>query len=191
MSRLLAWLLTAPILICGLVAGHELGYRLTVADPDARAHQLAETGHGYSRHAPYLAALVIALVMVALGLRMREAILGRRCASTRSFAFALLPPFGFVLLEAFERLSADELTLSSMTAPGVVTGLVLQLPFALAALLVVRLLGSFADAMGIVLRSVVPRLSYPSASGLLPSATDLPRTRVAALAYGERGPPFS
>lgn len=56
--------------------------------------------------------------------------------------------------------------------------------------LFVRLLGSFADATGIALRSVAPRLSYNSASGLSPSATDLPRMHVAALAYGERGPPY-
>ncbi|MDQ4143250.1 MAG: hypothetical protein M3198_05785 [Actinomycetota bacterium] len=42
--RALAWVGAS---VCALVGGHLLQYRLLIPDPVARAHLLAETGHGY------------------------------------------------------------------------------------------------------------------------------------------------
>jgi len=179
-----------PILVVGLFAGHELGYRLALPNPEERAHMLGQSGHGYFLYAPYAVATLVAIAVVGLSLRVRAAI-SSRPRPTRSWAFALLPPLGFVLLEAGERLRHGELALATITAPEVLAGLAFQLPFALAALLVARLLARLADAVGVALRPLPPPSLRSRFVALVPAGADLPRVRVVALPYGERGPPFS
>lgn len=190
MGRLLTWLLTAPILVVGLFAGHELGYRLAVPEPHAGGHALDEVGHGYFAYAPYAAAVLLSVAVVALGLRVRGALFGGR-GEAPFFAFALLPPIGFALLEAVERLRGGELALSTMAAPEVIAGLTVQLPFALAALVVARLLCSLAHVVGVALRPFARPLLRPRVLGAAPIEADPAPLRVVALAYGERGPPFA
>jgi hypothetical protein len=188
-SRLAMWLLTAPILVVGLFAGHELGYRITLPNAEARAEVLEASGHSYFAYAPALLAALAALVALALGVRVRAALTGRTHAP-RSWTFALLSPLSFVLLEVSERLRSGELALDSLLTPEVLVGLALQLPFAIAALLVARALLRVADAVGIALRRCAEPRPLVSVPVLVPTGVVLPRLRVVALAYGERGPPF-
>jgi hypothetical protein len=189
-NRLLAWFLTTPILVVGLFAGHELGYRLAHSGAGERARTLDETGHSYFTYAPYLGAALAAVAVLALGLRVRGVLTGRR-GSIPSWGFALLPPLGFVLLEAAERLSHGGLKLDTLAAPELLLGLALQLPFAIAALLVARAVLRLADAVGVALRRSPARWPRSSLLTCRPAGAVLPRARVASLAYGERGPPCS
>jgi hypothetical protein len=188
-SRITTWLLTAPILVVGLFAGHELGYRLALTNPEARGEALEETGHSYFAYVPYLAASLAAVAILALGLRVRAA-LGGRDRATHSWSFAVLPPLSFVLLEASERVRQGDLALETLLAPEVLFGLALQLPFAVAALLVARALLKLADAVGAALRRPSEWRPRPSLLTRVPTGAVLPRLRVSALAYGARGPPL-
>lgn len=188
MGRLLTWLLTTPILVVSLFAGHELGYRIAHSHADERARALEESGHDYFSYAPFVVAALVAIAVVGLGLRVRAAISGRSRAH-QSWAAALLAPLAFVMLEVGERLYQGESALAALTAPEVIAGLVLQLPFALAALFVARLLTRFADAVGVALRSPARPSPRRQLLALFPVPADLPRIRVVALPYGERGPP--
>jgi hypothetical protein len=183
------WLLTAPILVVGLFAGHELGYRLALPHAEARGEVLEETGHSYFAYVPYLAAALAAVAVLALGLRVRTA-LGGRDRAAQSWNFAVLPPLSFVLLEVSERVRHGDLAFATLLAPEVLFGLALQLPFAVAALLVARALLKLADAVGVALRRPPERRPRPSVPTRVPTGAVLPRLRVAALAYGERGPPI-
>ena len=191
MGRRRIWLLTAPILVAGLFVGHQVGYRLAITDPHQRREAMESAGHGYFDYAPYLVALFLACAMVAIGLRIRAAYSGR-AGRLPSWPFALLPPLGFVLLETLERLGSHHgVGLATLVAPEFVFGLALQLPFALAALLVARLLARLADAVGVALRPLPPPSLRSRFVALVPAGADLPRVRVVALPYGERGPPVS
>src|SRR5688572_16010401 len=152
MARVRTWFLVAPILVAGLFVGHELGYRLAIVDPHEREEALAGAGHGYFAYAPYLGALLAACAIVAVMSRIRGAYSGRS-GGVPSWAFALLPPLCFVLLELVERMGGHHgLEPAMIAAPEFLLGLALQLPFALAALVVARLLASAAEAIGRALR---------------------------------------
>jgi hypothetical protein len=189
-SRILAWLLTAPILVVGVFAGHEAGFRVAVPHAIERAHELEETGHSYFEYAPFFAASLAAIVALALALRVRAALTARP-TQVNFWAFAALPPLAFVLLETFERLSHGGLTLEMLTTPQFVLGLASQLPFALAAVLVAKALLRFADAVAMALRQSPPVPRRRFSRVLEPSGALVPRLRFASLAWGERGPPFS
>ena len=135
-----------PVLVVGLFAGHELGHRFAHPDPAERARELGQTGHGYFSLAPYGMAVLLAVGCIALALRVRGTLSGRPAMSP-SWTLVVAPVLVFTLLETTERLRAGELALSSLASRQVVIGLLLQLPFALAALLVARLLVSLADAL--------------------------------------------
>lgn len=189
-GRPLTWLLTAPLLLAGLVGGHSLGYRLAVADPHERARALQESGHGYWAYVPPALALCLTLVLAALALRSYAAFRGRSRGPAPPWAFALLPPLAFVLQEHLERLLVGGEVWAVAAEPCFLLGLAVQLPLALAALLLARLLESAAEAAGRALagRPAGPR-ARPPVRAPLPPAPSVARIRVAALAYGVRGPP--
>lgn len=190
MVRLSTWLLTTPILVVGLFVGHEAGYRIAIPDSNTRAYALDLTHHGYFGLAPVVVIPLVVIALFALGLRVRAARAGGLRAVPSS-AFAALPPIAFVLLEASERLRGSEHSLGTMASPEVVIGLALQLPFAVLALVVARLLGSLADIVGVALRPALPPVARTLLALIAPVTVDLPGVRVAALPYGTRGPPVS
>jgi hypothetical protein len=187
----LLWLLAAPLVAAGTLGGHVLGYRVALTDSAEHAEVLAETGHGYLDHAPLAVGLCLALAAVALVLRGIAAARGASAATTPPWVFAMLPPAVYAVQEHLERLlHSGHAEWTHALEPPFLVGLVFQLPFAVAALLLARALATMADAIGraFVGGSRRPRLSSVAVLAR-PAVAALPRVRASALAYGERGPP--
>ena len=191
MQGRLPWLLAAPLVAVGTLGGHVIGYRVALADSAQHAEVLEATGHGYLDHAPLTVGLCLALVVVALVHRGIAAARGTSAATTPAWVFALLPPAVYAVQEHLERLlHGGHSELTTAFEPPFLVGLVFQLPFAVAVLLLARALAAMADAVGRAFAggSRRPRLSSIAVLAR-PVLAALPRVRASALAYGERGPP--
>lgn len=191
MNGRLSWVLTAPLLVLSLLAGHSLGYRWAVADPHSRAHLLQDSGHGYFAYAPLLIAVGLTLIAAALAARIRAAARGDRMGGSPPWLFALLPPIAFVVQELVERLlHSGQVHVGTLTEPAVLIGLVLQLPLAVIALGLAWLLAQAADQLGYTLaerprnRLAGMALSRPADDPLLPAFA------VSTQGWSQRGPPF-
>jgi hypothetical protein len=192
MSRRLTWLLTLPLMIGGLLAGHWLAYRAAIEDAHARAHALDVTGHAYLAYGTAIVAVCLALALTALVLRVSASFRGARRSSPPA-AFAALPLLAFALQEHLERyVHSGELPWTAVLEPTFAIGIAVQLPFAFAALLVAEVLDSLAHAVGAALAAAAsPRLSFqlPPAAPVAP--IPVPRLPVLARGYSGRAPPFA
>ena len=190
MSRRLTWLLTVPLMIGGLLAGHWLAYRATIGDAHARAHALDITGHSYLAFAPMIVAVCLALVLTALVLRVSVSFKGAGRTPPPA-AFAALPLLAFALQEHLERyVHSGHLPWTAAFEPTFAIGIAVQLPFAFAALLVAEVLDSLAHAVGAALAATPPpRLARQLAPAAPIAAVPLPRRAVLARGYSGRAPP--
>ncbi|HEY7148392.1 MAG TPA: hypothetical protein VH420_03005 [Gaiellaceae bacterium] len=190
MRQRLTWLSTAPLMVGGLLAGHLLGYRLAISDPHARADALAQSGHSYFRFVPL--ALVVSLTVLLIGLAL-QALAGFRGHPRRAATsplIVLLPPIAYVTQEIVERFAHNgHVPWTLPVQPAFLVGLALQLPFALAALLLAWLLDSAARAVGRAL-SGAPRLEFPILVPQPVRVAAVPRPAGLARGYGERAPPL-
>jgi hypothetical protein len=135
--------LSLPLAAAGCFAGHAAGYAVAGMSPrDALAH-------GYLGYAPQFLAACVALVALALALRVSGRLRGRPAA----WPFALLPPLAFCAQELIERLVAG-LPAHAVLEPAVYIGLSAQLPIALAAYVAARALLRVADD---AVRALAPR----------------------------------
>jgi hypothetical protein len=188
----MAWLLTAPLLVIGLVAGHAAGYRWALPDPHQRGHALEESGHAYSAYLPIVVAVALTLVAAALIARVCAVVRGeRRGLAPPPWLLALLPPAAFLLQEFVERwLSAGHVHLATLWEPAVLVGLQLQIPFALVALALARALSRAADAIGQAI-AAGPEPIRLGLSLLVPTGGEaLSTARTASRGWSERGPPL-
>jgi hypothetical protein len=179
-------------MVAGSYSAHALSYRLVVSDPDSRAHVLEASGHGYLAETPLVFGVLGALMLAALLGRVSSSLHGARLGAMPSWPFFLLPLAGFALQEHLERLvHTGDLSASVALEPTFLLGLALQLPFALAAFAVARLLLRAADLVGRALATKPPR---PGARNVhdarTPACAVIPRQRLTALGYTERGPPI-
>jgi hypothetical protein len=158
------WLVSLPFMAAGCLAAHSLAYHL-VPMPAER--------HGYLAFAPLILGVLGAVAVVGVC---------RRGRSPSPFAFAALPPLAFVVQEHAERL---ELV---VTEPAFLVGLLLQLPFALAALVAARAFLGLAD---LVCEALACRPTALRAPVLLAPAelVDGPRLSPLAFACSSRAPP--
>jgi hypothetical protein len=191
-NRWISWLLTAPLLVIGLLAGHAIGYRWALPDPHQRAHVLEESGHAYSRYLPVVVAVALTLIAAALASRVLAVIRGgRHAVAPAPFLVALMPPVAFLLQEFVERwLSAGHLHLSTLWEPAVLIGLQLQIPSALLALALAHCLARAADALGRALAPEPEALRVQLAVAWTLSLESFAPGRVTARGWTERGPPL-
>lgn len=189
--RPLPWLVAITLMVAGSLSAHELAYWLVTPDAEARARVLADTGHGYFEHLPLLLGMLAALGLAALALRAARAI---RPSATGppAWLFFLLPPLGFALQEHLERiLHSGGLPLAAAIEPTFLIGLVLQLPFALAALALARALVAGAERLAVRLAHRIRTVSSRLAPVPVPTVESTrPRIGSLALGYAERGPPL-
>jgi hypothetical protein len=158
------WLVSLPFMAAGCLAAHSLAYHLT-SDSNAR--------HGYLAFAP-----------LAVGLLAAVAVVGtlRRGRPSSPLAFAALPPLAFVVQEHAERLELVA------TEPAFLVGLLLQLPFALAALVAARAFVGLADlVLETLATSRTIRRAIVSAASL--PTVELPRPSPLAASHSSRAPP--
>jgi hypothetical protein len=154
-----------------------------------RGRILAETGHSYFRAADLLILCVI-ITLAGLALCVVSGT-AHRTPSPRTLA--LLPPIGFVVQEHVERLAVSGSFPTHLVAePRFLLGLLLQIPFALAALVFARLLVTFARSLARSPRGtgrpnlVSVELSWPRVVNRRP-----PRLSALALGHCERAPPLA
>jgi hypothetical protein len=188
----IAWVLAASLAALGSLWAHELTYRLVAPSDSAYTSLLAQTGHGYLDHAPLLVGILLGAVALSLIRACFDGARGRSPARVPGWRFAALPLLGFALQEHLERLFHDgAFPVGAALEPTFALGLALQLPFALAALVVARVLLGAARELGRALAThaaAAPR-PRPLRSAFPAPVADRPRVATAALGYGERGPP--
>ncbi len=163
--RVLAWLLTLPLVAAGVLVGHAAAYRLT-------GTPLGDT-HDYLEHAPQLALVLVSVGLVGVALQQRGG--GRS-----SVPFGVVAVVAFAVQEHAERFAHGEPALLVADRTFLV-GLALQIPVILACLAVGRkVVKVAADAR---------RPSRPPGVSLL-AETVVPVTRAAidvVMAAGVRG----
>jgi hypothetical protein len=187
-------------MLAGTQVAHAFAYRLVYPEAQVRMRDLFSTGHsymyfglsGYVGYLPLLLGLVGAIELVAFGWLVCARVRRRQHAPVPPWAFALLPLIMFSVQEFFERwLAGMTFPWWMVLQPTFQIGLLLQLPFALAAFLLARLLLRVAKHVARVLAGEPPR---PLVPGLPPRRASLPvcEPRLDALArgYAGRGPPL-
>ena len=190
MRQRLTWISLAPLMLGGLLAGHALGYRLAISDPHARADALAHSGHGYFNYVPFALSVCLGVLLAGLALQGISAFRGEPRRPATSPLIVLLPPVAFIVQELLERfVHGGHVPWTTVVQPSFLIGLALQLPFALAALLLAWALDSAARAIGDALASS----RRPAFQILVPAtvhSTTAPRPAGLARGYGERAPPL-
>jgi hypothetical protein len=183
-----AWLTALGLLGAGWVTAHVLSYMLVVPAAE-RGQMLAQTGHSYFRTTD----LLILCAMITLAGLVFCAVGGKTRRAPSPWTLALLPPIGFVVQEHVERLAVSGMFPAHLVAePRFLLGLLLQIPFALAALVCARFLLLAARRL---VRGVAAHPCHAAAvewlGAILPRFPDLPQRSVLAAGYSERGPPLS
>lgn len=194
MRRALAWLLALPLVIGGSQAAHILAYRLVYPSAGVRLHVLLATGHDYMTQLPLVLAATGAAAFVSLLVSVVDAACGRSVRALPPWAFALLPPAGFVLQEVIERsVHTGTFVWQAVEAPTFLPGLLLQLPFAAAAYVVARLLLRTATVVGrfVGARADVSRSLDDAARILRPQLGLAFRPAPLATAAAGRAPPLA
>jgi hypothetical protein len=186
MRRRLAWGVALPLALAGTQAAHALAYAFVYPEASFRGAALAATGHSYFMWLPALLAAAGACALLSLGGTVVAAARGSTEHVAPAWALALLAPTVFCLQEILElSLHTGAFGWHAVLAPTFLPGLALQLPFALAAYLVARLLLRAATALGRALAR--PKLARRTAVlGLRPEALFV---RMVLRSVAARGPP--
>lgn len=188
MRRGAAWGLALPLALVGSQAAHAFAYSLVYPQADTRALKLFATGHAYLSWLPVVFAGAGAAAAVSLAVTAFDAARGRRARHAPAWAFGLIPPAGFVLQELLElSLHTGTFGWRAILAPTFLPGLLLQLPFGLAAYVAARLLLRVAEHVG---RTLAPSLGATEYVQLVLAAVPaMLLVRIVAASRNSRGPP--
>jgi len=191
--RGLTWLLVLPAIAVGSQIAHGLAYQWAYPQAHLRVTELAYSGHGYLAYAPAALAFLGAVQLIAFAVAVLDAVRRRPARSLPAWVFLVIPEVGFVLQEHLERLfAAGRFPWWTALEPSFWRGLVLQLPLALAAYLVARLLLRAASVVADVVvarnrRTVARRAPERT---LRPQLVFLPRQAPLAGIAAGRAPPL-
>jgi hypothetical protein len=196
--RRLPWFLALPLMVAGSFAAHELGVlvfasrRAAPVDADGGVELAYRVDHGSITILPLVAGAAIALFLVWLAVRGRQAVSGRGAGDVSPLWFLALPPLGFGVQELAERLlHAEAIPFNPAHEPAFLAGLLLQLPFGLLAYFMGRLLlGLGAKIARILARARGFLVGFCPSTGLRPVRTIRLRIPVLALGHSVRGPPW-
>ena len=190
MRRPLAWSIVLGLAVVGSQVAHGLAYRLAATGSTPLAAEFEQTGHGYAAYLPLILAVATVAVLVPLVTEVRLATVGRSSGAPSGWGFAFTPLAIFVLQEHFERLAHDgAFPWHAAGERTFVLGVLLQVPFALGALAVGRLLLRAARSLGRRLGQL-DRAPVRALQARWPHApVALPRSPLLALGYATRGPP--
>jgi hypothetical protein len=190
-----AWLIPLPLAVASWLGAHCVAYFLVSPDGGGHMGLHAERGHAYLGYTPAIAVWGLALLAAGLLLCVGAGLRGQRPSRPPVRLFVLLPPLGFALQEHLERLIATGgIPLDLVLEPTFIAGMALQLPFALAALLVAHGLQTLGFRFGRVLaRQLAFERAVPGAPRSLLRLPELPTLTagsVLALRLGARAPPL-
>ena len=136
-------------MLAGMEAAHALAYRLVFPQASVRGAMLAATGHAYAAWLPLVLALGGAATLVGVTAAVVDVVRGRHVRELGAGAFAALPPLAFAIQELLElSLHTTHVAWHAFAEPTFLPGLALQLPFALLAFVVTRLLLRVATKVG-------------------------------------------
>lgn len=195
MRRITALLVAVPIAFASWLGAHCLAYWLVAPGAEHRMGMHAEHGHAWLGYTPALAIWGLTIVIAGLVLCVGQGLRGHRPARPPVWLFALLPPAGFVVQEHVERfITSGAIPHDLVAEPTFLLGFALQLPFALAALLLTRALYALSFGLGHALAAGAPAIGRPlrygpSARPLRPVSAMLVSPSVLALGHGQRAPP--
>jgi hypothetical protein len=186
-----SWLLAVPLIVSGSLIAHELAYWFAGPRTAAGGRTFTGPDHGYLDHAPLALGVLGAMLLASLLGRAVRAFTGRPTLQVPAWPFFLLPPTAFAIQEHLERLLGNGDALHAVLEPTFLVGLVLQLPFALAAYGLARLLTEVAETVGraiaVRFQAALPRRT----TAVRPAErTASPRVAQLALGYAQRGPPL-
>jgi hypothetical protein len=194
MRRRAAWLISLPLAIASWLGAHCFAYWLVAPGAEGHMGLHAEAGHAYLGYTPAILLWGLALLLAGLVLCVWQGMRGGRPSAPPLRLFALLPPVGFAAQEHLERLiGTGRIPLDVVTEPTFLVGLALQLPFALAALLIAYALRELGFGFGraaaglFALRGPIS-VTPARLLGSRPSATLVVRP-VLAPGHGPRAPP--
>jgi hypothetical protein len=191
MRRHLAWPIALPLAVIGTLAGHAVGYRAAVPDADARAQELAASGHGYLEYAPLVLGLSSAFALLAFVALVIQTSRGGRTGGAQTKLVAAIPPAAYLLQEVLERLLHDgRLPSAALVSAPVLLGLAAQIPFAFLAAAVACALGTVAERLGAIVGARRPRRIARPVVLAFAAAADLPVRPAPATGYAGRGPPL-
>jgi hypothetical protein len=188
MRRGAAWGLVLPLALVGSEGAHAAAYALVYPQAGTRALTLVATGHAYLDWLPVVFAAAAAAAGVSLAVTALDAARGRPARHVPAWAFALVPPAGFALQELLElSLHLGTFGWRAFLAPTFLPGILLQLPFGLAASVGARMLLRTAEHVG---RALAPRRVAPCYVELVlaPAPVTLP-VRLVAASRDTRAPP--
>jgi len=191
-KRLAVWAVAFPSMLAGTLAAHAIAYRLVYPVASVRWHVLATSGHGYLGYAPLIFGISGAVVAAGLASTVADAVRGRTTQPLPAWAFALLPLVGFTIQEFAERsLASGTFAWWTVEQPTFRVGLLLQLPFALAAYVFARLVLRVGRTVGAVLaRRTSARLWMPVAASIRPATATLLPLVALQRGWSVRGPPL-
>ena len=199
--RGVAWIVSFACAALGGLLAHALTYRLI--DANAGHAGPLHSGHHHhgetavsaaagTSHWTLCVALCGSLGLVAVVAAALHHVGTGGSARLPLWLFGLVPPVGFALQEHLEWLiGPGSVPYAAALGASLAVGILLQIPFALAAYVAARALLALAGAIVHGLR-IRPRFRLvPLAPSLHPSrARTRPRLSLLALGYGQRGPPL-
>jgi hypothetical protein len=194
-QRRAAWLVALPVATASWLNAHCLAYVLVPPAASEHMHHHAEGGHAYIGSAPVLIAALLTVLAAGLVLCAGEGLRGRTGGpGPPVLPFALLPPLGFVAHSHIEDLlRSGSFSAGLIAEPTFLAGFALQLPFAVAALLLCRGLYAIGYGLGRLLAAplaVATRTSdHAPATHRRPVSVSLIPPSVLAQGHGSRAPP--
>jgi hypothetical protein len=194
-GRMAAGVIAIPLAVASWLGAHCLAYWLVSPGAEQRMGMHSEHGHAWLGYTPALALWGLAVVVAGLVLCVGAGLRGHRPSSPPLRLFAILPTLGFVVQEHVERLiGSGSFPSGLLLEPTFLLGLALQLPFALAALLLTRALYAISFGLGRALAGSTPAIGRPLRNGppsppLRPRSATLVSPSVLALGHGQRAPP--
>jgi hypothetical protein len=180
--------------VAGWLVAHGVAYRL-VASGGEGSHAMVEgTGHGHLAFSSYVMAVSMGVLLLALAGAVVAGALGRTRPAVPLAPYVVLPLVDFVSHSVLESLRHGHVvSMGVALEPVFLVGLALQLPLALAALLLVRAGLGWAEGLG---RGLTPRwrarpraLAPPAPPRLLIGTEHRPIISVLSSCCAGRGPP--
>ena len=190
----LVW--SGSLCVSGWLLAHALAYRLVASGDEGSGALVERTVHGTLAFSPFLVAMSAAVLLLGVVGAAVAGATGHTRPALPLAPFVLLPLLDFVNHTVRESVQhGDVVSIGTALEPVFLVGLALQVPLALAALLLARAALVWAEGLG---RGLTPRwrprprtLALPAPPRLLIGTEHRPIIPVLASGCAERGPPVS
>jgi hypothetical protein len=190
----LVWPASLSVCVAGWLIAHSFAYRLVASGHESSGALVERTGHGHLAFSPYLMAVSVTVLLLALVGAVAAGATRRARPGVPLAPFVLLPLLDFISHVGLGSLQhGGEVSASAALEPVFLVGLGLQVPFALAALLLARTAMAWAEGFGRGLslrwRPRTHWLAVPAPPRFVIGTEHRPIIPVLASGCAQRGPP--